>query len=580
MIKKIVIAFLFLVCNIALFAQKKYSLKIVVADSSVTKNFKLPDYQKKFDTRTQARQEVQQMLLNLYDLSYLSASADSIVQDSSLLTAYITLGQPYKWAYLNKGNVDEGILSQTGYREKIYFHKPFYYKTVHKLMDKILVFYEDHGYPFAQIKMDTVSLGPDNISAALMIKKERVEKIDSIVIKGDLKLVPQYFYSYLGIRPGDLYDESKVRAISARLKALTFLYETKPLQVIFVEDKVKILLYISKRSANQFDGIIGILPGTTGQIVLTGDVSLQLLNSFHHAEEIGFHWQHIQAQTENLTLHFSYPYFFTTPLGADADLKLFKQDTTYLQVDTKVGLKYMLTGGNYWEAFYENISSSLLSTSQLEFITTLPPYADETTDLYGIEYKATSVDNILNPRRGYELLVNGAVGNKNIHINSRLNPVIYDSLKLNSTEYRLNLNSAYFIPLFNRSAIKLAEVAGYINAPSLLLNDLYRIGGFNLLRGFNEQSIYASEFSVTTIEYHYLLEQNSYLFLFFDQGWYKQNTEIPGYNAQDMPYGFGAGMSFQTKAGIFSIDYALGSQFANPISFKAGKINFGIVSNF
>ena len=112
-----------------------------------------------------------------------------------------------------------------------------------------------------------------------------------------------------------------------------------------------------------------------------------------------------------------------------------------------------------------------------------------------------------------------------------------------------------------------------------MLNDMFRIGGFTVLRGFDEQSIYASTYGVGTAELHYLLEQNSYLFVFFDQGWY-QKEQAGLANITDMPYGFGAGMSFQTKAGIFSIDYALGSQMNNPISFRGGKINFGIASYF
>lgn len=561
------------------YAQKKYTLVIRVKDTVYEKGFKMPGYPKKTGSPLECRQEIKRVILSLYDEAYLAASIDSIVEDSDSISAYLVIGKQYKWAYLEKGNIDEEVLSQAGYRQKIYMHKPFYYKNIHALMDKILGFYENHGYPFAQIKLDSVRLDKNNISATLRINKESIERIDSIEVKGNLKIAPQYLYGYLGIKPGDLYNESRIQAVSARLKALPFLYEAKPMQVIFVQDKVKVLLYLGKKSADQFNGIVGILPNNTGKITLTGDVSLQLQNSFHHAEEIGFHWQHIQAQTENLTMHFNYPYFFSTPLGIDGDLKLFKQDTTYLQVDSKIGLEYLLIGGNYIKAFYENITSTLLSTSSLQYQTAnLPPYADVTTRLYGLEYKTNELDYIYNPRKGYEVLVSAAAGTKSIHQNPKLNPLIYEGLKLKSNEYKINLNAACFIPFFSRSAFKLGVQGGYINAPSLMLNDLYRIGGFEVLRGFDEQSIYASTYSVGTIEFHYLLEQNSYMFLFFDQGWYQENTDLV--SVHDTPYGFGAGMSFQTKAGIFSIDYALGKQFSNPISFREGKINFGIASFF
>ena len=540
----------------------------------------MPQYQKKFESAVQRTHEMQQVLFALYDQAYLAASFDSLVQDSVNLTAFVTLGNRYEWAFLNKGNADEGVLSQSGYRDKLFLYKPFYYKNALKVMNKVLFIYENHGYPFAQIKLDSVKFKDNQISASLMVEKKQVEKIDSIVVKGDLKLAPQYLYGYLGIKPGDFYDESKVRAIRARLKALPFLMETKPMQVVFVKSTVKILLYLGKKSADQFNGIIGILPNSaTGKITITGDISLQLQNSFHRAEEIGFQWQHLQAQTENLSLHFCYPYLFSTPLGVVGDLKLFKQDTTYLQVDSKIGLEYLLIGGNYWKAFYENISSSLLSTSTLQNqVTGLPPYADVTTQLYGLEYKANGLDYLYNPRSGYEIIASAAVGSKVIHQNSRLSPQLYEGLQLNSTEYRANLKAEYFIPFFARSALKIELQGAYINAPSLLVNDMYRIGGFSILRGFDEQSIYASAYSVGTVEFHYLLEQNSFLFLFFDQGWYEELATVN--HVRDTPYGFGAGMNFQTKAGIFSISYALGKELNNPIVLKDGKISFGIVNNF
>ncbi len=568
-----------MVCIGKVQAQKKYVLTVISNDTAHSKDFVMPDYQKKFDVPALQSRELQKVLFALYADAYLSASFDSLVQDSTLLKAYLTHGEKYEWATLTKGNVDEGVLSQVGYSEKLFSHKPLYYKDAMKLMDKVLVFYENHGYPFAQVKLDSVKFKGNEVSASLSLVKKKLETIDSIVVKGDLKLAPEYLYGYLGIKPGDPYDESIVKVVSKRLKALPFLYETKPMQVIFVENKAKIFLFLGKKSANQFNGIIGVLPTTTGKVNITGDLSLQLQNSFHHAEEIGFHWQHIQAQTENLTTHLSYPYLFHTPIGIDNDFTLFKQDTTYLQLDEKVGLKYLMIGGDYWKLFYENISSTLLSTSQFQYSTSLPPYADVTTQLYGIEYSAKALDYIYNPRSGYEILVNVAAGTKQIHKNPKLDQQAYDSLQLNTAEYKANLNAAYYIPVGLRSTVEFAAKGGYIDAPSLLRNDLYRIGGFSVLRGFPEQSIYANEYGVATVEFHYLLEQNSFFFLFFDQGWYQRN--VAGLAVvRDTPYGFGAGMDFQTKAGIFSLSYALGNQAGYPASFKTGNINFGIINNF
>lgn len=561
--------------------QKKLFLKMVNIDSASTKDFKMPDYTEAFASSGERLQEIKRLVETVHDESYLTATVDSILLDSNKLTAFLNLGKPYKWAYLRKGNISELALNLSGYRDKIFRNKSFYFKTAAKLMNSVLFYYENHGYPFAKIKLDSIKINGNIISASLNIDKKSVETIDSIVIHGTLKLSQQYLYGYLGIKPGDLYDESKITAISSRIKALPFLTETKPMQVVFIKDKAKILLYLSKRNADQFNGIIGVLPNSTGNVTITGDLSLQLQNAFHRADEIGFHWQHLQPLTENLTVNFSYPYLFQTPIGIDENFKLFKQDTTYLQLDNKFGLKYLFIGGNYLEVYYESIVTNLLSTAVLQNLTSPPPpYTDGTTDLYGIEYKVRKLDYIYNPRRGYDILGSVAVGQNTIRENSAVNPEIYEGLSLNSVEYRGTLIADYYIPVAARAAIKFAANGGYIQNPSLLLNNLYRIGGLEILRGFNEQSLYVSQYAVGTIELHYLLEQNSFLFLFYDQGWCRET--LPSYIQyfDNTPSGFGAGMDFQTKAGIFSLSYALGEGIGNPLNFSTGKINFGIVNYF
>ncbi len=559
---------------------KKFFLKVIRLDSGNAKNFVMPDYIKAFGSPKERQRELQNLLNTVHDQSYLTATIDSIILDTSKLTAFLTLGKFFKWAHLRKGNVDEVAINLSGFREKIFEDKPFYFKTAAKLMARILNYYEDHGYPFTKVNLDSISINDNIISASLKVDKNKPETIDSIVVVGTLKISPNYLYGYLGIKPGDLYDEAKVEAISTRIKALPFLAELRPLQVVFIQDKAKIVLYLAKKNANQFNGILGILPNSNGKVTITGDVNLQLRNAFRHGDELGFHWQHVQPLTEKLLINFSYPYLFHTPIGVDENFNLFKQDTTYIQLDNKLGLKYLFIGGDYLEVYYESIVTSLLSTSELQNITVLPPYTDATTDLYGIEYKVRHLDYIYNPRRGYEFLGSAAVGNKTIRENSAINPDAYEGLQLNSIEYRANILADCYVPVATRAAIKFGVNGGYIQDPSLLLNDLYRIGGLEILRGFNEQSVYVSQYAVGTIEFHYLLEQNSFFFLFYDQGYVRQTLPSAIQYYYDTPSGFGAGMDFQTKAGIFSLSYALGNAKGNPLNFSTGKINFGIVNYF
>lgn len=539
------------------------------------------EYKKSFRLKTERDKELQNVLFTCYDNAYLLASYDSLINDTSLLKAYLNFGTQYKWAKLSNGNVDEGILSTIGFREKLYSNKPLYYKNVKKAEEKLIQYFENNGYPFASVKLDSIVISEGSISAQLHLEKNTKTKIDSVVIKGNAKISPVFIHNYLGVKPGSLYNESQLKKVNTRLAELPFVRSTKPATVTFTDKFTKLILNLEKKRASQFDGILGILPDDkTGKVLFTGDVHLKLQNGLGRGELIDMNWRKMQTQTQDLKLRVVYPFIFNTPFGVDYTFKLYKKDTTYLEVYHNIGIQYLLLGGNYIKLFYSNKTSSLLSTKGYEYATTLPSYADVSSNMYGLGWKYERLDYRLNPRKGFTILINGSVGEKIIKKNPKLNDSLYNKLKLKSTVYNGDFEGSYFIPLFSRNAIRVGAQAAFIYGDNIFQNELLRIGGLKSLRGFDEESIYASAYSIFTLEYRFILEQNSYLYVFGDQAYYENHSVNNPLVLHDTPYGFGAGISFQTKAGIFSISYALGSQQNNPIQFKSGKIHFGIVNYF
>jgi hemolysin activation/secretion protein len=140
------------------------------------------------------------------------------------------------------------------------------------------------------------------------------------------------------------------------------------------------------------------------------------------------------------------------------------------------------------------------------------------------------------------------------------------------------VQAEYFIPVFTRQTILIGMKGAMIASDSLYDNEVFRIGGLRTIRGINEESIFATAWSLVTLEYRWLLEENSAVFVFLDQAWYEYKS-IQGY-LRDVPISVGAGVNFETKAGIFTFNYALGKQFENPVLIRNGKISFGFRSLF
>jgi outer membrane protein assembly factor BamA len=549
---------------------------VEIGGENVLRRYKI---QQTFATSAERENALRTLLRSCWNDGYLAAAFDSLQQDTVLLRAWLNPGKAYRWAYLHKGNVDEEILNASGFRERRWRNKPLRIKEAARLQSDILDWCENHGYPFAAVRLDSVQIGNNQtIEATLQLTKSRFTRIDSITVKGDLKLAPAFLHNYIGISPGDAYNEQQLRAITVRLRELSFLREAQPHTVLFTEKYTKLTLYLQKKRAGQFDGVAGFLPDSrTGKLVFTGDARLRLQNSFGRGELIDLNWRRLREQTQDLKARFTYPYLLRTPLGIDYAIRLYRRDTTFIDVQQNFGLVYMFSGAASIKAFVNRRNSTLLSTRLYENQTTLPPFADVNTTSWGLSFRREKLDYRLNPRRGWQMTISADIGNRTIKQNANLNPVVYQGLKLKTVQYNAELLLDKFWPLGRRATLKTSLQAAWLENETIFRNELFRIGGLKSLRGFDEESIFASSYGIGTIEYRYLLETNSFFFVFADGCWYENQSET---FATDTPFGFGTGVSFETKAGILSITYALGQQFNNPVQLRDGKIHIGIVSLF
>lgn len=561
------------------FSQRNHNLSVIAGDEQNAALKKI-SFKKELSDSSAAKAELKNILKLLRKDGYIMATYDSIAKDSLNTRAYLNTGKKMLWVNLKKGNLDNTLLQLAGYREKTFAGKPVNYAHVEKLRENIITYFENNGYPFASFRLDSIVFSDSSITASINFVRNTKIKIDSIVIRGKIKLTKVYLYNYLGIKPGDLYDESKVSLLSKKIEELLFLREIRPLSIVFNNDKSKIIIYAEKKKNSRFDGVLGVLPNsnTTGKLMLTGEATLGLVNSFYRGETINLSWRKLQTNTQDLKTGFVYPYLLNTPFGADIKFELFKNDTLYLNTVRNIGLRYHFTGSNYIKAFAENHNSSLISTEAFKNSTTLPAYADAASGIYGLEYKMLNLDYLYNPRKGFDIKVSGSAGNRKIKKNANLDAKLYENIKLNSVQYRYSGSLAFYIPLFSKTAIKLGMDVAAIESKNLFSNELFRIGGFKSLRGFDEESITASFYDIATFEYRFIYEQNSYLFAFLNGAYYESRT-VNNF-IHDTPYGFGAGVCFETKAGIFSLTYALGKQFGNPVYFKSAKIHFGLLNYF
>ena len=555
-----------------------YLLQVHSAEGGKIK--RLPDKPQEIADSMGTYLVLKELMQNLRGEGYLAASVDSVVFDSLHVSAYVFTGPRFEWGNLSLDSIDQKVLRKAGIRERSFSGKPIKFKKLASAQEKILQVHENNGYPFASTYISQMRMDRRVISGNLRVEDNGRFLIDTFHIKGEARISLVYLEKLTSVKTGNVYQEDRVRNISNRIRETTFLEEIRPYELEYFEGKVDVYTYLKKAQANQFNGIVGILPNNeqTGKLLVTGDLHLSLVNPFGKGEQFYVAWRSLQPLSQELDLSISWPYLFGSSIGIGLDFALFKQDTSFFSVNPVLDLRFFMGGTNYFHAFFDYFNSSLISTWGLENSVVLPPYADVTSYLYGLGIQYNNLDYYFNPLQGWDIRARLGVGSKKIHRNPALPDALYESVRETSTQMRGRAEIRFFQSLGGRFTLHVASRTGYIRNDDLFANELFRLGGIKTLRGVDENSIFASFYSLGTLETRFLFERNSSFFLFFDGGYYE--ASIKDDFVADFPLGFGAGINMQTRAGIFSLNYALGKQFDNPINIGNAKIHIGYVNRF
>lgn len=526
-------------------------------------------YKSKSKNSQEAYKYMNEKVFSLRKKGFVEANIDSSHQISDSIIFYLHIGNEYLWESLSFDNIPSEVTSSLSVRTNKITQTPFNAAFSRKIGHELISFYENNGYPFTQINYDSILINDYKVKMKISLIKGPLIKIDSVSIKGELKINPYYVYRTTGIKPGDAYNEKKIKNIQNAIKSVPFITQSRDQQLYFTENMNILFLYLDPRKTNSFSGILGFQNDpNTEKLMLTGDLKLNLNNVFRQGEWIRFNWNRFQTQSQKLDLNIGFPYIFKTPIGVEGTIDLFKQDSTFLDVSFEGGILFNFgMNSRFTFSIASRQSNTLLSNS-----TTLENLEDISMINYSVAINHYGYDYLFNPRKGFGGLMKFSIGD--IKTSSETSE---DQPLPNPIQYQGIIDIKYFIPLFKQQTLGLMMKSGAIINDVIYNNEMFRLGGLNTIRGFNEASIYADQYAIFSFEYRYLYEKNANLKAFFD-GAYVQNIN----SLQSVTYlmGFGLGASIETKAGIFKIDYAMGKYENEPISFNNAKVHFGYLNTF
>ncbi len=542
------------------------------------------------------QRQADKIVSQLMNQGFLIASVDSIriANDTAWVTFFV--GRRFNWGNISYKYLAEPMRNQFGFDRATVDIVAI--DALKNAMSLTLTHFENNGHPFAYFYWDSLVIRNDTISGSLYFEKNIGIAFDTIALYGDKALTKKFLYNYLGLKPGQPYNESIVASLTDKLKKLPYTSMLSKPQVYFVGRKAIVLLNLKKRKTDRLDGLIGFAPNASeanpANVLVTGEFHLDFKNLKGTGKAIKLDWQSFKAQSQTLNAEVNLPYIFNQTIGAQMNIDFLKFDTTYTETRYGLGANYLYSGLDHISVFYEQKNTNLLfaDTVNIRLSHKLGSLTAMKTNRYGIAFNKVNLDNPLCPTEGYLTIASVSIFKREIEKDRNINEVkfynsmagnyytVYDSVKLIS--YQTLLQYKIIKPVkVTKKLILYNELNGYhFISPTIYLNELYRFGGNKSLNGFNEQSLFASSVAIITSEMRYLYSENSYVKVFGNAAYYMDQSKRQSAITKDIPFGFGTGINLETNNGIFNISVALGKSRYNPIDFKNAKVHFGVINYF
>lgn len=428
--------------------------------------------------------------------------------------------------------------------------------------DHLLTRYERIGYPFASVRIENVETYQTETAKKLKVvvtinEGEKVQ-INEIRVRGNKETKESVIMRETGIRLGEVYNQERVEKISRRLRRMNIFSNVDEPEVFVGEQGGGLMITVVEGNTNLFDGVVGYAPGTaTGESgYFTGLVNVSMRNLFGTARKLFVRWQKDERNSQEMGLKYVEPWLFNVPLDLTSDFQQRQQDTLYVR---------RLFSGKLDVRLTESFSVGGIITTENVIPSSTSLLVSSRTLTTGVELLYDSRDDIVSPRDGILYRNDYHVGKKTYG-------------NTTTTVQKIHLDTEWYSEIFNRQVAAVGIHGRQLTSGNIEVSDLYRFGGATTMRGYREYQFLGSKIAWTNAEYRFLLARRSYLYGFFDTGYFF----LPGDDVQgsasleQFKYGYGVGVRVETGVGNIGVSIALGEG----DSFNQAKVHFGLINEF
>jgi len=495
-------------------------------------------YTKKHPQKKDVLDEINRILQQVKKRGFFTARIDSISKADKTFSAHINLGKKTnKIIIINKLKPEERTklygASQTSELaiDSIKIKTNEFDEFTNQLLKQI----DKLGKSFSEISYINPILKNDTLIIELTISDSSNRTIDKVIVRGYNAFPEKFISNYFLINTKTVFSKQKLKTISTLTNRLDFIKENKAPEVLFKKDSTHLYLFFDKLGTSSFDGIVNFSSKENGKgLLLNGNLDLKLNNIFNSGEKFEIIWNKVSDEKTDFKINSYVPYLFNSKFSTTLEFNLYRQDSTFINTNFKFNTDYSINQRSHASVLYRSENSNYLLNTLNNEITS---YSNYFIGL-GYQMKKLSTSKLYDFNKGIKL--NLIFGKRKTSLES------INQLKLHFSVFtNLQINDKGYLAIKNES--------GLLTSKNYLLNELFRIGGANSIRGYNEQSIFTNGYSYSNIEFRYLLDRSSYLYSITDLGAYKESST----KKIKKLLGIGAGYQFKINNNFVNIGYVI-----------------------
>ena len=427
-------------------------------------------------------------------------------------------------------------------------HSPF---PKNKNPQDLLFWFNNQGYPYAQIELDTLILDRPASEFTWNIYLGKRTVLDTLITLNSLfnKKTLQRCINYQINQP---YSSDKIQKIPSALNQISFLKPNAQVIIRMHSETFSIAIQADRKKNNVISALVALQPKPNStQSLLTGNIDLELYNTIKQAETLEFHWKRPQPKSQSLAFKLGSPFTAGLPLGFQVEFTSFLRDSTFSSTDLSLRILTKMSDLNGFSVAVNRSTNTHFQTASI--------FGNTQNKSYSLRYARYSSDpNSIN------FIIEGLAGNRKIQYEAS-----------NSVKKIYAIKGRIWTK-FNMNNFLFANATAEVNttfSDSLFDNEIARLGGTKNLRAFIEESIYTSQYAMLNVDIGLALGAEIQAFIFGDLA----STREP---VKKIYYDSGLGFRFQQENGSVSITYGVGNIENNGLQIKNGRVGITFSSRF